>query len=536
MFTKLFNCSSKSCNVVIPTLSPLKLPIFTSVFNDEILMKKEYALYVLNNVQSTIKKKLQFNDSVFPFETNMNMRELCVHMNTFMKNMVSPAVNSCQNLGYLQVALHKRINCVFKEWNYKFTFSYDFIYMGTQRVIKYEEGIVKCRKIPICLEDKLYHDNDSKDNEYEIEDTLREHYQECSDIYEFNIQLTETLFKNFIILLTGSDSANKIKSKYYKSDAFQTFALYIKYSKTLNLHTIQGFLTAEYDSYFNMEWIRCGYNDPKFTVGYTNKTILESFKAWSLRSLSPSIPLFNGLNSLTLFSSGPLLFDQLGRPLTVSGRICLMTHLSTSTCEKTALVFASKESYCLYTITVEFDLLKHLMPIQSMASFIMTPQYEILLPLGTILEFKNETEKNGLRCINLALVEYDMKLIDNLIGLFVKYPRVKPSTGGSPSEIPRCSKEDARVDVNKYMTFMNLSDIHKLFTTTIQHGGIKRKKSIHFYILNPISGKVVLDTPKRRNEIIKSGKTPIQLNPNEYSINPTTGKPSKIKDKTRRRI
>ena len=56
------------------------------------------------------------------------------------------------------------------------------------------------------------------------------------------------------------------------------------------------------------------------------------------------------------------------------------------------------------------------------------------------------------------------------------------------------------------------------------------------YILNPISGKVVLDTPKRRNEIIKSGKTPIQLNPNEYSINPKTGKPSKInkkKDKTR---
>ena len=140
--------------------------------------------------------------------------------------------------------------------------------------------------------------------------------------------------------------------------------------------------------------------------------------------------------------------------------------MSTSTCKDISLDFARNYS-CLYTITITKSQLKYLMPLESISTSITT-QFEILLPLGTILKVNKVSHIYGLRCFELSLIDYDTDLILSLQKLFLKYPRLVPKTikhGGSP--ILTTETNDALNKMQgKFMSFVNVNDF-KAFINNI---------------------------------------------------------------------
>jgi hypothetical protein len=155
------------------------------------------------------------------------------------------------------------------------------------------------------------------------------------------------------------------------------------------------------------------------TVGTTNFKLLSSFKKWcETRDLQDE----DGYkDDIILYSGGPLLCNREGYPITTQQDTCLMTYLSTSTCEQVAENFRST---CMYKIKVPCNLIKYLMPVEDFSC--IKGEYEVILPLGTILRFLGESsndEDHTLRCIELEMRDYDMEVIDEFIEIFGRFKR-----------------------------------------------------------------------------------------------------------------
>ena len=414
-------------------------PIFSSMF-DENTLYKEFTLYLLSELRLN---GVVMNKAVFPMEMKWDFTKLCKQLNDIKINMFST-----QNINQLPF----RRNCPL--WQYPFTFKNTIklntitVLIPTTEGIPLRKSVYTIHVAPACVQ----------------------------------------FYMEYI-----SDIANKF-SEFLRTvatpEAIQVFEQYTDYSNDLNKNTISGFITSQYNDFFNMS-----YRDTKqyadYTVGFANWTILNTFEQWATRERNGKYALdasLNSLDSLLLYSGGPLLCDQLGTPLTVNKSICLMTHLSTSTCRGVALEF-TKGNACLYTINVQKKHFKYLMPLAHLSC--AQEQYEVILPLGTILEINlthPETYENGIRFINLQLVDYDMSLFDTLQNVFKSF-RVTVGghlAGGNPGET-HCTHVPpiSNIEKNQFVSFANAEEWKQHLDTISHKGGVlcgKYSKSPHYIV------------------------------------------------------
>jgi hypothetical protein len=177
-------------------------------------------------------------------------------------------------------------------------------------------------------------------------------------------------------------------------------------------------------------------------------------------------------NNITLYSGGSILFERHGYPITnkEGENIYLLTLLSTSTCYKTALRFSKS---CIYIITVPNELIKVLIPVENCTS--VPTEYEIILPIGSILQVTKVVYKNNKYTIEAELQPYNMEIIDRFIDIFKKYSNL--SGGSSNSEKNLAEKRQEHK--NNYLGFISDEDkLNLLFTDlVIDYNNILKNRS-----------------------------------------------------------
>ena len=192
--------------------------------------------------------------------------------------------------------------------------------------------------------------------------------------------------------------------------------------------------------------------DPKFSK--FNYEFLELFQVWWMHPKSIISQIKPQATPLTLYSGGRFpLHDRHGNSILskdIESNIYLMTFLSTSTDEHTALSFKGE---CLYKIEVPANLIKYLMPVKLCSVY--EHENEIILPIGTILKFKGYTKipvttkpvnLNEYYIINLTLQEYKKDVITAFKNIFTDKnpqslaPPTLLSSQHSQSSLPNSSQ------------------------------------------------------------------------------------------------
>lgn len=235
----------------------------------------------------------------------------------------------------------------------------------------------------------------------------------------------------------------------------------------------------------------------------------------------------NTLKSIKLYSGGPVLFERHGYPITSKEgeNIYLLTLLSTTTCYDIALGFSKS---CIYIITVPDELVEVLIPVEDCT--MIKDEYEIILPIGSILQVTKVAYKDDKYTIEATLQPYNMEIIDRFINIFTIYS--SSSGGGSNSE--NLSKKRRELKNNDLGFISDEDKLNLLFTDLVEDylNLLNNNRVINYYnkINNDLKNELISYSQKHPVIYFKYTEFDIGLIPIEPTLKIVDSEKNEIAD------